>query len=179
MKCVQIVTEANMLNLESPARVGFSYSANTTFYELVNDKITDWESCSGVQHRLQFRAEYLWSHGLIADSTNEKYTFVCSFSTNLRQAARSTLTPVRQSVICLVGREIGNFIDTYDNFLNVCLSSATSQSIKLNQLQETKEIDVCVEDQVREQEAFHARVVSVTIMIRHSMNSLDIQTSPT
>ncbi|KAL9336140.1 hypothetical protein Peur_070628 [Populus x canadensis] len=33
--------EANMLYLESPAGVGFSYSAKQSFYALVNDTITD------------------------------------------------------------------------------------------------------------------------------------------
>ncbi|XP_061358870.1 serine carboxypeptidase-like 45 isoform X1 [Gastrolobium bilobum] len=32
--------EANMLYLESPAGVGFSYSSNTSFYDLVTDEIT-------------------------------------------------------------------------------------------------------------------------------------------
>jgi len=32
--------EANMLSLESPAGVGFSYSAKQSFYDLVNDTIT-------------------------------------------------------------------------------------------------------------------------------------------
>ncbi|XP_062167458.1 serine carboxypeptidase-like 45 [Alnus glutinosa] len=32
--------EANMLYLESPAGVGFSYSANTSFYDSVNDELT-------------------------------------------------------------------------------------------------------------------------------------------
>ena len=34
------VAVANMLYLESPAGVGFSYSANTSFYAFVNDEMT-------------------------------------------------------------------------------------------------------------------------------------------
>lgn len=35
-----IIAEANMLYLESPIGVGFSYSNDTSSYETVNDKVT-------------------------------------------------------------------------------------------------------------------------------------------
>lgn len=80
------------------------------------------------------RAEYLWSHGLISDLTFETLTFQCNFSTIRRQAVSGFLTPLCSSVINLAAREIGSFVDNYDITLDVCLSSALAQSIKLNQL---------------------------------------------
>ncbi|CAL1374420.1 unnamed protein product [Linum trigynum] len=50
--------EANMLYLESPAGVGFSYSANTSFYELVNDTITARDNLAFLQQWLIKFPEY-------------------------------------------------------------------------------------------------------------------------
>ncbi|XP_048495921.1 serine carboxypeptidase-like 45 [Beta vulgaris subsp. vulgaris] len=50
--------EANMLYLESPAGVGFSYSVNTSFYDGVNDEITARENLVFLQNWLAKFPEY-------------------------------------------------------------------------------------------------------------------------
>ncbi|CAL1387212.1 unnamed protein product [Linum trigynum] len=50
--------EANMLYLESPAGVGFSYSANSSFYKMVNDSITAKDNLAFLQKWLVKFPEY-------------------------------------------------------------------------------------------------------------------------
>ncbi|CAN0836968.1 Serine carboxypeptidase-like 45 [Linum grandiflorum] len=50
--------EANMIYLESPAGVGFSYSANQSFYDLVNDTITANDNLVFLQQWLLKFPEY-------------------------------------------------------------------------------------------------------------------------
>ncbi|KMT15209.1 hypothetical protein BVRB_3g063200 [Beta vulgaris subsp. vulgaris] len=50
--------EANMLYLESPAGVGFSYSVNTSFYDGVNDEITAKDNLVFLQNWLEIFPEY-------------------------------------------------------------------------------------------------------------------------
>lgn len=84
---------------------------------------------------LNSRAEFLWSHGLISDSTYEIFTSVCNFSQISRQSAENgSLTPVCAGVWSHVSREMSKFIDPYDVTLDVCLPSVFSQSVRLNQL---------------------------------------------
>ncbi|KAL5546678.1 hypothetical protein UlMin_006365, partial [Ulmus minor] len=135
------------------------------------------------------RAEFLWSHGLISDPTYESFTSVCNFSQIRRQAESGTLTPVCSHVWHQVNSELSHFIDTYDVTLDVCLSSANSQSYKLDQLQDREKIDVCVEDETIKylnrkdvQKAFHAKLIGVTRwtvcsdVLEYDMKDLEVPT---
>ncbi|CAL0317106.1 unnamed protein product [Lupinus luteus] len=245
--------EASILYLESPAGVGFSYSANKSFYDFVNDQITakdnliflqHWftkfpeyanndffitgESYAGhyvpqlaqliVQTKTKFnlkgiavstqnsignpllefntdlnsRAEFLWSHGLISDSTFEIFTRICNYSEFRRQVQSGTLSAVCAGVNKLVTSEVSRYIDSYDVTLDVCLSSADQQAYVLNQLtqlQEVEKIDVCVEDETITylnrkdvQEALHAKLVGVnswsicSYTLKYDMQNVQIPT---
>ncbi|RWW26797.1 hypothetical protein GW17_00008802, partial [Ensete ventricosum] len=76
--------EANMLYLETPAGVGFSFSSDSSDYEGVNDQITGTNFLGNpvLEFSTDFnsRAEFFWSHGLISDSTYRIFTSACNYS---------------------------------------------------------------------------------------------------
>ncbi|XP_043691061.1 serine carboxypeptidase-like 45 isoform X3 [Telopea speciosissima] len=218
--------EANMLYLETPAGVGFSYSANSSYYKVVDDEMTArdnfvflqrWfakfpeyknrgffiagESYAGhyvpqlalliVQSNkdkqfnlkgialgnplLEFttdfnsRAMFLWSHGLITDSTYVAFTSVCNFTRYVSESFRFSVSSVCVGVMDQVSREVSQYVDQYDVTLDVCLSSLQAQSKALTRPQYEHKIDVCVRDETyiylnrkHVQKALHARLVGVT-----------------
>uniref|UniRef100_A0A803L1G5 Serine carboxypeptidase-like 45 n=1 Tax=Chenopodium quinoa TaxID=63459 RepID=A0A803L1G5_CHEQI len=165
--------EANMLYLETPAGVGFSYSTNLSFYQTANDHITGHYVPQLAELMLQYnkdrlfnlkgialgnpvlefttdfnsRAEFFWSHGLISDSTYNVFTSACNYSRYVGEYYRGFVSPMCSKVMSLVSRETSRFVDKYDVTLDVCLPSIFSQSKFLTPHQDGETIDVCVEDE--------------------------------
>ncbi|XP_004136792.1 serine carboxypeptidase-like 45 [Cucumis sativus] len=214
---------ANVLYLESPAGVGFSFSKNTTFYDTVNDKITAqdnivflerWlekfpeyknrefyitgESYAGhyvpqlarliVQSKLSIklkaiaignpllefntdfnsRGKYLWSHGVISESTFELLNTVCSISQIVREGINGEISDACLSINDLIAREMSPFINEYSINLDVCLSGDQTQTA-LSALHYAGKVDVCIGNEIDAylnrvdvQQALHAQLIGVS-----------------
>ncbi|KAM7269163.1 hypothetical protein ACFE04_024660 [Oxalis oulophora] len=166
--------EANMLYLETPIGVGFSYSTDSSSYETVNDKITGHYIPQLAELMLQFnkkeklfnlkglalgnpvleyatdfnsRAEYFWSHGLISDTTYKLFTSVCTYSRYVSEYYRGNVSVICSRVMSQVTKETSKFVDKYDVTLDVCVPSVLSQSKIISPKQVGESIDVCVEDE--------------------------------
>ncbi|KAF4390493.1 hypothetical protein F8388_005990 [Cannabis sativa] len=162
--------EANMLYLETPIGVGFSYSADSSSYETPR---TTWcfyangysnslssvtEACILLEKAMQLgnpvlefatdfnsRAEFIWSHGLISDSTYRMFTSSCNYSRFVSEYYRGSVSPICSKVMNQVGKETSRFVDKYDVTLDVCISSVFAQSKVISPKQVAETIDVVLD----------------------------------
>ncbi|KAF9668089.1 hypothetical protein SADUNF_Sadunf15G0091800 [Salix dunnii] len=164
--------EANMLYLETPVGVGFSYATNSSSFVAVDDEATardnllflqGWfhkfphyrntdlfitgESYAEFATDLNSRAEYFWSHGLISDSTYKLFTSACNYSRYVSEYYRDSVSSICSIVMKQVNTETSRFVDKYDVTLDVCVSSVFSQSKFISPKQLSERIDVCIEDE--------------------------------
>ncbi|KAM6589665.1 hypothetical protein CsatA_012270 [Cannabis sativa] len=93
------------------------------------------------------RAEFIWSHGLISDSTYRMFTSSCNYSRFVSEYYRGSVSPICSKVMNQVGKETSRFVDKYDVTLDVCISSVFAQSKVISPKQVAETIDVCVEDE--------------------------------
>ncbi|KAJ7957185.1 Carboxypeptidase [Quillaja saponaria] len=241
--------EANMLYLETPIGVGFSYATNSSSSLAVDDKATARDNVIFLKHWfnkfpqykqrdlfltgesyaghyvpqlakliieinnkeklfnlkgialgnpvLEFatdfnsRAEFFWSHGLISDSTYQMFTNGCNYSRYVSEYYRDSVSPVCSRVMSQVSTETSKFVDKYDVTLDVCISSALSQSKVISPQQATERVDVCVEDKTVNylnrkdvQNALHAQLVGVrrwevcSNILDYDVLNLEIPTLP-
>ncbi|GER51916.1 serine carboxypeptidase [Striga asiatica] len=173
---------ANMLYLESPAGVGFSYSTNKSFYNYVNDEITASDNLYFLEKWINRFPEYknriLYITGesyaghyipqlaiLIIKTRAKMFNLkgiaignpLLEFDTDLNSV------PEFWWILDLCSSEISHFVDQYDVALDVCPSPAMFQAQKYE-----SKIDVCVEDETYVypnrkdvQKALHARLFGV------------------
>ncbi|KAJ6778879.1 CARBOXYPEPTIDASE [Salix koriyanagi] len=180
--------EANMLYLESPAGVGFSYSANQSFYDLVNDTITAQDNFVFLQNWFLKFPEYKNRDLFIAGESYAGHYVPQLADLIVKSGIKFNLKGVALgNPLFGIDAEIPGAIDPYDVTANVCLSSGASllgaqnnpltprsrlfssaESLQevLSQQKAQENIDLCVQEETfvylnrkDVQESFHAKLV--------------------
>ncbi|KAK2420966.1 serine carboxypeptidase [Trifolium repens] len=149
--------EANMLYLDSPTGVGFSYSANTSDYYMVTDEMTAIDNLVFLQHWFakfptfrnndffitgeSYAGHYAPQHVELILRTKTKFNMkgnpLLEFNTDF-----NTRGEFLWAHGYWLSKEVSRFIDSFDVILDVCLSSNKQQTYRLTQM-----LDICQEDE--------------------------------
>ncbi|KAL3632571.1 hypothetical protein CASFOL_025555 [Castilleja foliolosa] len=122
------------------------------------------------------RAEYMWSHGLISDSTLQQLTYICNYSKiESQKLFHENLAAECSRVNKQASDEASSSVNRNSIDLDVCSSSVSVQSQALNQMQNEWNIDVCLQSETEVyfkrsdvQKALHARAAE-TIYEEYSL----------
>lgn len=90
--------------------------------------------------------EYLWSHGLISDETNNAITNYCSFNPSVTDDVTNSTANECSLALNQGNQEIGNYVNMYDVIIDVCYPSLVEQELRLRKTvtKMSLGVDVCM-----------------------------------
>ncbi|GAU31040.1 hypothetical protein TSUD_214760 [Trifolium subterraneum] len=136
---------SNLLFVESPAGVGWSYS-NTAFDYNIGDASTDQESCFLREKAMQIgnpllnldrdapaMYDYFWSHGMISDEIGLAIMKDCDFD-DYTFVTPNNISDSCNNAINDATKIVGDYINNYDVSLDVCYPSIVQQELRLKKM---------------------------------------------
>ncbi|XP_043705168.1 serine carboxypeptidase-like 45 [Telopea speciosissima] len=126
-------------------------------------------------------ADYLWSHGLITDSTFEELTSSCTYSQFMKEYTRKNLSLVCEIVITHFENELNIF-----NISDLLYGVTFDQCVSLSESQPfANQLDVCILNETSEylnrkdvQKALHARLFGVGGWVNCYNSNVEVPTVP-
>ncbi|RID74280.1 hypothetical protein BRARA_B01387 [Brassica rapa] len=132
---------SNLLFVESPAGVGWSYSNTSSDYNTGDETtgIAIGNPLLKLDTDTSAAYEFLWSHGLISDEHKHAIIRQCDFTSlpNISKACIEALTEVSF---------VTKYVNVYDVLLDLCFPSIIEQELRLKKMatQISMGVDVCM-----------------------------------